>query len=61
MLRVLVYTAPSSVAPDITRPTERITDPSLLRQTISVQSSAKANPNPGGDKRCSLKRKRSTK
>ena len=50
MLRVLVYTAPSSVAPDITRPTERITDPSLLRQTISVQSSAKANPNPGATK-----------
>ena len=47
---LLVYTAVCSVAFDITRPTVRITDSSLHRQTISVQSTAKDNPDPGATK-----------
>lgn len=52
MLRALVYTTAFSVASDIKRPTVRIIDPSLHRQTISFQSTAKDNPkpNPGATK-----------
>jgi hypothetical protein len=38
------------MAPDITGPTVRITNPSLPRQTIIIQGTARDNLNPGGSR-----------
>ena len=38
------------MALDIIGPTARITNPSLPRQTIFIQGTARDNPNPGGSR-----------